>query len=168
MARLIAAAQMEVASTGTRTLMGVMHTYRLAIIGFLLLVSASGQTAVQRSFQLVVPDGVRAGTEIEVRVKVVTEAGAGEQIGFLHVEASRDGGKQWIPVAYEQNLGAAFERSWRVAAGPAGAWTLFRARAAFRGGVAGDVDYRGAAIRWHDTWAGWQEPPAVHGATEVR
>lgn len=145
-----------------------MQSFRRAFIGVLLLAFTTGLAAADRSLQLLAPVGAKAGAEIEVRVQASTTAGSGEQIGFLHVEVSRDGGKHWTPIAYEQNLGPAFERSWRVAAGPAGAWTLFRARAAFRGGVAGDVDYRGAALRWQDSWAEWREPPAVHGATEVR
>lgn len=142
-------------------------------IRFALLVGAvfglgQGVFAANRTLRLIVPPKAIAGTKVVLSVKVSTDAGAGEQIGFLHVEASKDGGQNWTPVIYEQNLGESFESNWQVETGGKGTWTLLRVRAAFRGGVAGDVDYKGAAIKWHDTWAGWQEPPSLHGRVEVR
>jgi hypothetical protein len=47
-----------------------------------------------------------------------------------------------------------------VKAGEAGTKILVRVKVAFRGGLAGDVDYKGAPIKWDDSWAKWQEPPA--------
>jgi hypothetical protein len=65
------------------------------------------------------------------------------------------------------NMGASMDRRWSVAVGGAGTQTLLRVRAAFRGGVAGDVDFNGAAIRWKDSWEAWAAPPARLGAIDV-
>ncbi len=51
--------------------------------------------------------------------------------------------------------------------GPAGTTVKLRARAAFRDGLAGDVDCNGAALRWHVGWAEWREPPARHASIPV-
>ncbi len=123
--------------------------------------------AANRSLELQVPAKVAPGVQVLVRVLAATDAGAGEQIGFLHMEVSTDSGRNWSPLAYEQNLGAKLDRSWSVTAGAAGTRVQVRARVAFRGGVARDVDFTGAAIRWKDSWEEWKEPPARRGATAV-
>jgi hypothetical protein len=145
-----------------------MKLLRFVLLLGALLSLTQVVSAANRTLRLIIPPKAIAGTNVELRVKVSTDAGAGEQIGFLHIEVSKDGGQNWTPVIYEQNLGERFESNWQVETGSKGTWTLLRVRAAFRGGVAGDVDYKGAAIKWHDTWAGWQEPPSVHGRIEVR
>jgi hypothetical protein len=123
--------------------------------------------AAQRSLELVAPARVAPGATAEARVLAATEAGAGEQIGFLHVEVSTDSGRNWAPLAYEMNVGTSFDRRWPVTVGAAGTRTLLRVRAAFRGGVAGDVDFAGAAIRWKDAWAAWAVPPSRHATILV-
>ena len=128
---------------------------------------AAVSPAAQRSLALVTPARVAPGATADVRVLAATDAGAGEQIGFLHVEVSTDSGRSWVPLAYEMNVGTSFDRRWSVTVGAGGTRTLLRVRAAFRGGVAGDVDFNGAAIRWKDSWADWSAPPARHGAIPV-
>lgn len=128
---------------------------------------AIGLPAANRSLELLVPAKVAPGAQIRVRVLAATDAGAGEQIGFLHMEVSTDNGRNWSPLAYEQDLGASLDRGWSVAAGAAGTRVQVRVRVAFRSGVAGDVDHTGAAIRWRDTWEKWKEPPARLGTVAV-
>jgi hypothetical protein len=126
----------------------------------LLLLAATPVFAVQRVLEITAPATAGPGAAFLVSVRVSTDAGAGEQIGFLHVEYSTDDGKTWTGLCYEQNDGPAVTRHFNLNTGEADSKTLVRARVAFRGGVAGDVDYTGAAIRWQDSWAKWGQPPA--------
>lgn len=123
--------------------------------------------AVERVLKVQAPVKAPAHQPVKVVVRASTDAGAGEQIGFLHVEYSNDGGKTWAGLCFEQNQGAATSRTLSVTAGDAGTATLVRARVAYRGGAAGDVDYTGAAIKWQDTWNNWAEPPARVVKVEV-
>jgi len=123
--------------------------------------------AVQRVLEIAAPASAAPSARIEVSVRASTDAGAGEQIGFLHVECSIDSGKTWTGLCYEQKVGRAATRRFSIATGALGSKTLVRARVAFREGVAGDVDCDGAAVRWHDTWQNWRVPPARWAETVV-
>jgi hypothetical protein len=116
--------------------------------------------AVERVLKVQAPVRAAAHQSVKVVVRASTDAGAGEQIGFLHVETSQDGGKTWTGLCFEQNQGVAASRTLSVTTGDAGTETLVRARVAYRGGAAGDVDYSGAAIKWQGSWNEWAEPPA--------
>ena len=113
-----------------------------------------------RDLRINAPSSAVAGSAVQVSFLANTEAGQSERIGFLHAESSSDGGLTWTPLCYERNLGPAVTRAYAVTVGAAGTTLQLRVRAAFRGGVAGDVDYTGAAIRWKDTWENWGQPPA--------
>lgn len=132
--------------------------------GGLLLAAALGAAEpaapARRTLTLVVPAVAAAGNAVEVVTTATTGAGAGERIGFLHGEYSLDGGRTWTAFCYEADLGTEATRRTSIVAGPAGSTVQVRVRAAFRGGVAGDVDHTGAAIRWQDSWAVWSQPPA--------
>lgn len=123
--------------------------------------------AAERVLDVSAPASASPSSPIEVVVRASTDAGAGEQIGFLHVEYSDDDGATWTGLSYEQEAGVATARHFKITTGEAGSKTLVRAKAAFRGGVAGDVDYRGAAIQWKSTWGEWREPPARWAETTV-
>lgn len=123
--------------------------------------------AVERLLQIEAPAAAPERATVEVTVRASTDAGGAEQVGFLHVDYSVDDGKTWTAVCYDQNLGGAAVRTLRVPTGAAGKRTLVRAKAAYRGGVAGDVDYRGGAIQWQTTWATWGEPPTRTVAIKV-
>jgi hypothetical protein len=116
--------------------------------------------AVERLLQIDAPAAAAARASVQVTVRASTDAGASEQVGFLHIEYSVDDGKTWTALCFDQNLGGAVVRTLQVPTGVAGKRTIIRARAAYRGGVAGDVDYRGGAIQWQTSWESWDEPPA--------
>lgn len=126
-------------------------------LGLALFVPAK---AVERVLEVVMPRHAAVGEAVEVVLRASTDAGAGEQIGFLHAQVSVDGGRSWSGLCYEDNLGAAAERHLHLTAGAAGSRLMVRAKAAFRQGPAGDVDFAGAAIKWQTSWAKWSEPPA--------
>ena len=117
-------------------------------------------SAAERTLQLAAINEVRAGQPIQIQIRVGTDAGDGERIGFLHVEGSVDGGKTWEPLSYLSNLETIHHNVYNLKAGAVGSSVQIRARVAFRDGLAGDVDYAGQAILWEDTWAKWAEPPA--------
>lgn len=125
-----------------------------------LLVATAAAATARRTLALEVPARAAAGAVVEIVTTASTEAGAGERIGFLHGEYSQDGGRTWTAFCYEADLGTEATRRTSVVAGPAGSTVQVRVRAAFRGGVAGDVDHTGAAIKWQDSWAVWSQPPA--------
>lgn len=122
--------------------------------------TADSALAATRSLSLSAPASVSTGAGITIEVSADTTAGGGERIGFLHGEYSTDGGRTWKGFYYENNIGPSETRRLDLKAGAAGSTVQVRARVAFRDGLAGDVDYRGAAIRWHETWGKWREPPA--------
>lgn len=136
----------------------------LVVAGALLAVPAQ---AVERLLKVEVPAVALANKPIKVTVRASTDAGAGEQIGFLHVEGSVDSGKTWNGLCFEQNLGPATARSLSITTGAAGTKTMVRARVAYRGGKAGDVDFKGGAIKWQDSWTSWGEPPARIVTVEI-
>ena len=71
-----------------------------------------------------------------------------------------DGGQSWSALCYLDNAGTSMSRTFPLKAGAAGTPVKVRVRVAFRNGLAADVDYNGAAIRWTDSWEKWEEPPA--------
>lgn len=121
------------------------------------LVSAG---AVERSLKIEAPAAIRAGKDLMIKVSASTDAGKGEQVGFLQAEVSLDGGKTWTAICYLQKSGPQVMQEATVKTLPTTASVKLRARAAFRDGLAGDVDYSGAAIRWEESWNDWQTPPA--------
>ncbi len=133
-------------------------------VGALLAVPAQ---AVERVLKISAPAKAAANTAVKVTVRASTDAGAGEAVGFLHVEFSADGGKTWIGLCYEQNQGPSVARPLTLTTGAAGTKTLLRARAAYRGGAAGDVDFKGEPIKWDGSWGTWAEPPARTVTIEV-
>ena len=140
---------------------------RLGVLFSMVVLAAAPVFAVQRKFEIAAPASAAPGARIEVSIHVSTDAGAGEQIGFLQVDFSIDSGSTWTGLCYEQNIDTATTRQFSITTGVAGSRTLVRARVAFRGGAAGDVDYNGAAIKWQDSWQKWQQPPARWVETDV-
>jgi len=123
--------------------------------------------AVERTLRIEAPGSVGAGRELTVTISASTDAGQGEQVGFLQAEYSLDVGKTWTAICYLQNLGVQAVQQASLKPGPAGTTVQLRVRAAFRGGLAGDVDCNGAAIMWQGSWAKWQSPPAKHANVVV-
>jgi hypothetical protein len=123
--------------------------------------------AVNRSISISAPASAVAGSTITILVAVSTDAGGGEQIGCLHAQYSSDGGKTWQGLCFDSNIGPAATRGTTFAVGAAGSKALVRVRVAFRDGLAGDVDYTGAAIKWADSWEKWREPPTKVAVTSV-
>ena len=135
------------------------------LIGALLAIGVSAH-AVERSLIITSPASVSGNQEVAVTIEASTDA-IGEQVGFLQVEFSIDGGKTWKAVCYLQNSGQQVVQPAQLKPGPAGSEIELRARAAFRDGLAGDVDYRGAAIMWQGNWKVWETPPAKKVVIQV-
>lgn len=150
----------------TRSLTGWMRTKRGLLLGALLLALGSAG-AVERALLIEAPVSVVAGGELKVAISASTDAGQGEQVGFLQAEASLDGGKTWTAICYLQKSGEQVVQHISLKPGPAGTTVKLRVRAAFRDGLAGDVDYNGAALRWAGGWKAWQTPPAKHASIAV-
>src|SRR6267154_2306156 len=101
--------------------------------------------AANRTLVITAPATVRPGDSVHVTVSASTDATDGEQIGFFQPEYSTDGGKTWVPV-YAEKVGRSATRAFDFPAGAEGSKALVRARMAFRGGKAGDVDFAGKPI----------------------
>jgi hypothetical protein len=130
------------------------------LLGVALLAAMGSAGAVERTLKIEAPVAIRAGRELMVKISASTDAGKGEQIGFLQAEYSLDEGKTWTAICYLQKCGPQIMQDASVKTGPGVTTVKLRARAAFRDGLAGDVDYSGAAIRWDGSWKEWQTPPA--------
>jgi len=137
------------------------------MLAVILLGAPHTAESVERTLSIDAPDSVGASDEIRVSISASTDAGAGEQVGFLQVETSSDDGKTWEAICYLQNSGPKVTQAVALKPGRIGTVTLLRARAAFRDGLAGDVDYRGAAILWDRNWKSWDTPPAIKAAIAV-
>ncbi|MDB6114091.1 MAG: hypothetical protein JWQ83_1294 [Lacunisphaera sp.] len=124
--------------------------------------------AVERTLRIEAPVAIRAGQEFKVIISAGSDAGTGEKVGFLQAEVSVDRGKTWTAICYLQNCGPQVEQPANLKSGAAGTSVMLRARAAFRDGLAGDVDYTGAAIQWEESWKEWAEPPAKHRDVAVK
>lgn len=133
-----------------------------------LAVAVIPALAVERVVRIDAPATAPAGSKVTVSVLARTDAGDGEQIGFFHAEYSIDGGRTWTGFCYEEKAGRTAARPVTFTVGAVGSKALVRARIAFRGGLAGDVDFNGAAIKWKDTWESWGSPPAKSSTILVR
>jgi|APLak6261667961_1056064.scaffolds.fasta_scaffold00194_12 hypothetical protein len=133
---------------------------RRGLAAAVLLGGLLAAEAVERELKIEAPASIRAGQDLQVKISAGTDAGNGEQVGFLQADSSIDGGKTWLALCYLQNTGpqAAQEVTLRTAPGMLA--VQVRARVAFRDGLAGDVDFNGAAIRWQGSWNAWEAPPA--------
>lgn len=145
-----------------------LFVVRTLVFGALFLSTAFPARAVERNLRISAPTAAAAEKDVEITLSASTDAGKGERIGFLHAESSIDGGKSWAALCYLDNSGATVLRVFTVKAGAPGSKLFVRVRAAFRGGLAGDVDYNGAAIRWKDTWEDWGQPPAKIATVVIR
>ena len=141
---------------------------RLCLLSIMFVLSTAPAMAVVRDLRIDVPAAVVAGQDLVVTFVASTDAGQGEHVGFLHAEYSSDGGKTWIALCYLDNIGATITRGCTIKVGFQETNLRLRVRAAFRGGLAGDVDYAGAAIRWKDSWENWGQPPAMLVVVAVR
>lgn len=140
---------------------------RLFLSWFLLSAIATSAASVHRYVTIDAPATVPAGAEVTLTLAAGTDAGRGEQVGFFQADASMDGGRTWTPLVYLDQAGTATTQTRTLRAGEAGSTLRVRLRVAFRGGLAGDVDLQGAAIRWHESWDDWREPPAISAAVRV-
>lgn len=134
----------------------------------LVLGAAVSVSAVDRILRIEAPMAVKAGADARARIVASSNAGQGEIIGFLHAEASVDDGVTWTALCYLDKGSSSESRQVKLPAAPAGGKILLRARVAFRGGPAGDVDFKGGPILWEETWGKWTEPPARHLTVTVR
>lgn len=132
-----------------------------------LLGLAATSLAVERTLVIEAPPSTKAGEACWVVLVAGTTAGQGEQVGLFQADYSTDGGRTWEGLCYLDKLGPETRQERHITAGAAGTEIRVRLRVAFRDGLAGDVDYRGAAIRWHAGWEKWQEPPAKSVAIPV-
>ena len=123
--------------------------------------------AVERILRIEAPASVAAGQELTVTISASTDAGQGEEVGFLQAESSLDGGKTWTAICYLQKSGAQVEQRASLRPGAGSTTVKLRVRAAYRDGLAGDVDFNGAAIMWKGTWNDWKSPPAKQASIAV-
>ena len=137
------------------------------IILLLLVVTLPMPAAVSRAVSIEAPAEAAAGSAVTVTVHVSTDASQGEHIGFVHAEYSIDEGMTWIQCLNEEKCGVELSRRFGFAVSAMGGKAIVRVRVAFRGGVAGDVDYQGGAIQWGDTWQKWRWPPAKYAVINV-
>lgn len=132
----------------------------------LFLLLAVPAMAANRLLLIDAPATAGAGTTVHVTVAASTTATDGEQIGFFQAEYSTDDGKTWNPV-YAEKVGKSAKRAVDFQAGPKGSKAMVRARMAFRGGKAGDVDFAGKPIAWSGSWGRWDTPPAKVVTIEI-
>ena len=142
--------------------------WNIGLLAGALLLTGRPALATERLLQIDAPAATTAGKPLVVTVTASTNAGRGEQVGFLQVEASTDGGNTWTALCYVQKVGPRAVQQVLPDASKPNSVVMVRARAAFRDGVAGDVDYRGAAVQWEESWKNWSEPPAKHVTIKVR
>lgn len=131
-----------------------------AFLAISLLLTALPLRAVERYLRIEAVPTAKPGQNFRATVLAGTDAGGGEQVGMFQVDISLDDGKTWTGARYLDGLGAKTTQGIDIPIGPTTSPVRLRVRVAFRGGKAGDVDFRGAAIRWQESWAKWEEPPA--------
>ena len=141
---------------------------RLPSFAILFCSVALSAFAVDRTVSAELPNEVQSDSQVRVAVQASTSATDGEYVGFFHAEYSTDGGQNWTGICYEEKSGAKIERVVTITSGKVGTKVVVRARAAFRGGKSGDVDYSGEAINWDDTWSKWRTPPTRYWIAYVR
>lgn len=132
----------------------------IAMVG--LALTCAQAVAANRVVKISAPASAEPETEITVPIAVTTDAGGGEQIGFIHADYSIDGGTTWTGFCYAQNVGPTAKQAATFKTGPVGSKAVIRVRVAFRGGRAGDVDFNGKAIDWSGTWELWRGPPTKY------
>lgn len=115
---------------------------------------------VERRVSIAAPASVEKGSPVTVTLVAETDAGDGERIGLFQADFSLDGGRTWVGLCYLADLARSTRQERTLPVGADCAEVRVRLRVAFRQGLAGDVDYRGGAIRWKDSWEEWKEPPA--------
>jgi len=148
------------------TLIAGLNGLKWGVLAGSLLATVAAAHTVERNLTINAPTSVQEDQLAAVTIEASTDA-LGEQVGFLHVEFSIDGGRTWKAVCYLQNSGQRAVQPAQLKPGPAGSMIVLRARAAFRDGLAGDVDYRGAAIMWEGNWKVWGSPPAKRVVIKV-
>ena len=127
----------------------------LALLGVLALPS---KVSV-RHLKIASPHYAIPNETVTVRITASSETDDGEEIGFLHVEYSTDGGETWIAECYKENLGTQGDCTFEITVGASSTVTMVRARVAFRGGTAGYVDFKGLPLDWSGSWSSWSSPP---------
>lgn len=139
----------------------LLRSCRRGILGGIVVLGlgVTGRS-VERTVTIDAPQSAAAGSPVAVVLAAATDVGQGERIGLFQADVSIDGGKSWSGLCYLDNIGPSTRQERTITAGAAGSEIKVRLRVAFRDGLAGDVDYRGAALRWHAEWAKWQDPPA--------
>ena len=135
---------------------------------FILSLAVGPAFAADRLVSIIAPSEARPGSSVHVSVSAGTDALDGEGVGFLHAEYSIDGGNTWNGICFEEKGGSMLERAADFSVGAAGSKAVVRVRAAFRGGKAGDVDFKGEPIKWEETWSNWRTPPAKFAIIYVR
>jgi len=133
-----------------------------------LLLTALPLQAVERYLRIEAVPTAKPGQNYRATILAGTDAGGGEQIGMFQVDISLDDGKTWTGARYLDGLGASTTQGIDIPIGATTSPVRLRVRVAFRGGAAGDVDYRGAAIRWTESWEKWEEPPAKSVVVTVK
>jgi len=136
-----------------------MNNFSLRTLLVLITVIVLPAHAANRVLDVIAPTEVTPGSQVSVTILASTDAGDGEQVGFVHADYSNDDGKTWTQFCYAEKSGSDFSRQVSFPAGAKGVKCIIRARVAFRGGKAGDVDFKGGAIQWGDTWEKWRTPP---------
>lgn len=139
----------------------------LRIFLVFLFVALPMGAAVNRTISIESPAQATAGSTVSVAVHARTDARDGEQVGFLHAEYSIDEGKTWTKFVYAEKAGAEQSGKVNFAVHAHGGNAIVRVRAAFRGGIAGNIDYKGGAIQWSDSWQNWRWPPAKFAIIQV-
>jgi len=132
-----------------------------------MLVVLPMRAEVNRTIKIEAPAEVVGGNRVSVMVSASTDAADAEQIGFLHVEYSIDEGLTWTPCVSFESLGKETKCPVSFVVSATGKTAVVRARVAFRGGKAGDVDFRGAAIQWDESWKNWRWPPSKYAVIHV-
>lgn len=145
-----------------------MHLIPARIILSLLAFAAVSALAVDRTLTVTAPVEATSGEKVHITLTAQTGGDGNEKVGFLHAEYSTDGGATWTSFCYAQDAGPSTQRTADIAVGATGTKTIVRARAAFRGGSAGDVDFKGGPIQWDGSWAKWLTPPARFAIIYVR
>ncbi|MCF7687556.1 MAG: hypothetical protein K9M98_03800 [Cephaloticoccus sp.] len=141
---------------------------RLLSFSVLLGLGALPSLAVDRVVSSDLPAETQPDSPLRVTVQASSNVAGGEYVGFFHAEYSIDGGQNWTGICYEAKSGTKVERGVTITTGKVGTKVVVRARTAFRGGMAGDVDYDGGAINWDDTWSMWRTPPTRYWIAYVR
>lgn len=131
-----------------------------ALLVVSLLLTTLPLRAVERYLRIEAVPTANPGQNYRATILAGTDAGGGEQVGMFQVDISLDDGRTWTGARYLDGLGASTTQGIDIPIGPTTSPVRMRVRVAFRGGAAGDVDYRGAAIRWKESWEKWEEPPA--------